>query len=139
MVPNLNGGALTLGPRTPSSANACEARAGFRKLEPRLLFALRAQCGARAPDTGTADALVRKRVRSTRRPREKRAQVVVRATRSMRARAPALPVFRHTILSFMNISPGGVNSNRRTSETHAPAALSSTGVRRLDLITRCSR
>jgi hypothetical protein len=42
-------GYLTLGARTPSSANACAARASPKKREPRLLFALRAQCGRGRP------------------------------------------------------------------------------------------
>ncbi len=48
-------------------------------------------------DTGSADALVRKRVRGTRRS-QAGIQIVFRAPRSMRARAPALPVFGLTII-----------------------------------------
>ena len=49
-------------------------------------------------DTGSADALVRKRVRSTRKSCEKCNLDYVRAARSLRARAPALPVFTVVVI-----------------------------------------
>jgi hypothetical protein len=47
--PKLNGATLTLGARTPSSANACAARASPKKTGRDLLVALRAQCGRGRP------------------------------------------------------------------------------------------
>ena len=75
--PKLKRGDLTLGARTPSSANACAARASPEK-------------------TGAA--------------------IMVRAARSMRARAPALPVFGlpiiHLIFLALPISRPSIRTTR---------------------------